>query len=95
MDGLSHVGIRELRNQVAAIVRRAAAGERILVTSDGKPVAMLGPIEPSPGGVTLDDLISSGLVQPPGRLDHPEEPKPAMLPVDVRPARVLEEIRGG
>ena len=95
MDGRSHVGIRELRNNVAAVVRRAANGERILITSDGRPVAMLGPVEPHGGGVTLDDLVASGLVQPPGRTDHPPAPDAAMLPVDVRADRVLDEIRGG
>jgi len=94
MDGRSHVGIRELRNNVAAVVRRAAGGERILITSDGQPVAMLGPVEPDAGGITLDDLVASGLVQPPGRLDHPRAPEPAMLPVDVRTDRVVDEIRG-
>ncbi|HVM09602.1 MAG TPA: type II toxin-antitoxin system prevent-host-death family antitoxin [Acidimicrobiales bacterium] len=95
MDGRSHVGIRELRNNVAAVVRRASNGERILITSDGEPVAMLGPVEPDREGVTLDDLIASGLVRPPGRLDHPADPEPSMLPVDVRADRVLDEIRGG
>ncbi|HEX4978814.1 MAG TPA: type II toxin-antitoxin system prevent-host-death family antitoxin [Acidimicrobiales bacterium] len=93
-DGRSQVGIRELRNNVAAVVRRAAAGERILVTSDGAPVAMLGPVEPA-AGVSLDDLIAAGLARPPGRPDHPVDPEAALLPVDVRTDRVLDEIRGG
>lgn len=88
------MGIRELRNNVAAVVRRAAGGERILITSDGEPVAMIGPVEPDRDGVTLDDLIASGLVRPPGRADHPAEPEAAMLPVDVRADRALDEIRG-
>jgi prevent-host-death family protein len=95
-QGLPKVGVRELRNQVAAVVRRAGAGERMLITVDGVPVAMLGPIEPSPdgGGVTLDDLIAAGLVEPAGRRDHPAAPDPANVPVDVRVSRVLAEIRG-
>ena len=49
-DGAENrVGIRELRNQVAAVVRRAAAGERVVVTVDGRPVAQLGPLEPGAG----------------------------------------------
>lgn len=92
--GLARVGIRELRNNVAAIVRRAATGERIVVTSDGVPVAVLGPISPADSGVTLDDLIAAGLVTPPGRLDHPDAPEPASLPVDTRSNRVLDELRG-
>lgn len=91
----SQVGIRELRNNVAAVVRRAGAGERIVITSDGRPVAMLGPLAPASAGVTLDDLIAAGLVDPPGRLDRPTDPEPAMLPIDARISRVLDELRGG
>lgn len=87
------VGIRELRNNVAAVVRRAASGERLVVTVDGKPVAMLGPLEPT-NAATLDDLIAAGLVDPPRRSLRPEAPTRTDLPVDVRVGRVLEEIRG-
>jgi prevent-host-death family protein len=91
---MARVGIRDLRANVAAVVRRAASGERVVITSDGVPVAVLGPITPADSGVTLDDLIAAGLVIPPGRLDHPEAPEPATLPVDTRSGRVLDELRG-
>lgn len=93
MDMPNHVGVRELRNQVAAVVRRAGGGDRVVVTVDGRPVAQLGPIEPA-GGVTLDDLVAAGLVRPPGRGDKPEPPAPAILPVDLRADRILDEVRG-
>jgi prevent-host-death family protein len=35
---------RELRNNVSEVLRRAEAGERIVVTVDGRPVAELGPV---------------------------------------------------
>jgi len=87
------VGIRELRNNVAAVVRRAARGERIVVTVDGVATAQLGPLEPV-GGVTLDDLVAAGLVLPPGRRDHPGPVDPEDVPVDTRADRVLDELRG-
>ncbi len=34
---------RELRNNVSEVLRRAEAGERIVVTVDGRPVAELVP----------------------------------------------------
>ncbi len=34
---------REFRNQSGEVLRRAQAGETMLVTSHGKPVALLGP----------------------------------------------------
>jgi prevent-host-death family protein len=94
MEQVPRVGIRELRNSVAGVVRRAANGERVVITVDGVPTALLGPLTPDAGGVTLDDLIAAGLVLPPGRLDHPEPPEPVSLPIDTRSVRVLGELRG-
>jgi prevent-host-death family protein len=93
-DGRLRVGIRELRNQVAAVVRRAEAGERVVITVDGRPVAQLGPLEPD-GPPTLDDLVASGLARPPRRLDRPPAPDPIDPPIDARSGTVLDELRGG
>jgi prevent-host-death family protein len=38
------VASRELRNDTAGVLRRAAAGEVVEVTVNGEPVAELGPI---------------------------------------------------
>jgi prevent-host-death family protein len=90
---LSTIGVRELRNQVAAVVRRAAAGERIVVTVDGRPMAQLSPLTPA-GQPTLADLAATGL------LDAPLKPRPGAPPpaddlaVDVRIDRVMDELRG-
>ena len=92
--GRERVGIRELRNQVAAVVRRAADGERIVVTVDGRPVAQLGPLDP-PGSPSIDDLIAAGLVRPPRRPDRPPAPDPVDPPIDARSGTVLDELRGG
>ena len=90
---MERVGIRELRNHVAAVVRRAGAGERIVVTVDGVPAAQLGPLD-APAAPTLDDLVAAGLADPPGRRDRPAPPLVEDAPVDVRPERVLDELRG-
>lgn len=66
-----------------------------MITSDGVPVAVLGPLTPDGGvGVTMDDLVAAGLVVPPGRTDRPGAPEPATLPIDTRSSRVLDELRG-
>jgi prevent-host-death family protein len=90
---VERVGIRELRNNVAAVVRRAGAGERIVVTVDGMPAAQLGPLD-APAAPTLDDLVAAGLAHPPGRRDRPALPPAEDAPVDVRPERALDELRG-
>lgn len=92
-DGRAHIGVRELRANVASMLRRAASGERIVVTVDGKPQAMLGPIE-SDGTTTLESLYAAGLALPPraNRPDQPEAPTP--LGADVRLSATLDGIRG-
>jgi len=90
---MQRIGIRGLRNDVAAVVRRAGGGERIIVTVDGEPVAQLGPLEPT-GEPTIDDLAAAGLVRLPGRADHPDAPAPFGVPVDIRLSSVIAELRG-
>jgi prevent-host-death family protein len=53
------VGTRELRANLATALRRAAAGERVIVTDAGRPVAQLGS--------TIEELVARGLVVPPRR----------------------------
>jgi prevent-host-death family protein len=88
------IGVRELRNNVAAVLRRAAAGERITVTVDGVPTAQLGPLEPATAP-TLDDLVATGLVDAPRRVPATdEELDPIDPPVDIRLDDVLDGLRG-
>lgn len=42
---MQSIAQRELRNASAAILRRAEAGERFVITVDGRPVAVLGPYD--------------------------------------------------
>ncbi len=91
---IAQIGIRELRSTVAATMRRAGAGERIVVTVDGRPVAQLGPLDPDRAGVSLWDLAAAGLVEPPRRPDRPPAPDPMPLPADLNADRLLEATRG-
>jgi len=43
---MSEVASRELRNNTADLLRRVQAGERVVITTRGKPVASLVPFEP-------------------------------------------------
>lgn len=61
------VGIRDLRNALSRYVRRAEAGERILVTDHGRVIAALAPAtgegpEPWPG---YRRMLAAGIVTPP------------------------------
>jgi len=91
---MDQIGARELRAHLAAVLRQAADGERVIITVDGRPVAQLGPLEPS-GAPTLPDLAAAGLIDPPRRDDRPPAPEALDAAVDVRLDRVLTEVRGG
>lgn len=53
------VASRELRNETAGLLRRVEAGETIVITRRGKPVANLVPHTPvrQPRGLTVDDVL--------------------------------------
>jgi prevent-host-death family protein len=91
---MDHLGVRDLRANLAAVVERAAAGERIVVTVAGRPVAQIGPLEPIGGDATLDDLAARGLLVLPRRPDRPD-PAANLEPwAGVRLDRLLAEVRG-
>ena len=59
-----NVGIRELKAHLSQYVRRAAAGENVLVTDRGKPVARLVSL----GGTSMVDRgIAEGWITPASR----------------------------
>jgi prevent-host-death family protein len=45
---MTEITIRDLRNHGGKVVDRVALGEHLTVTRDGKPVALLLPLEPPP-----------------------------------------------
>ena len=93
MDRIDHIGVRELRKELSTVMRRAEAGNRIIVTVDGHPIAQLGPLTPL-GEPCLDDLVATGQVQMPKDSIKPSVPLPAISPVDLSVERILQELRG-
>jgi prevent-host-death family protein len=91
---MDHVGARQLRTELAALLRRAERGERIVVTSGGHPVAQLGPVDPVHDELSLADLAAAGLVEPPGRSDRPEPAMTMPTWAGTRLDQLVREIRG-
>ena len=87
------MNIRELRANLAAVVRRAEAGHRVVVTVGGRPVAQLGPLDHGIGQPTLDDLAARGLLQRARRADRPAPELLVATPVGTRLDRLLDEVR--
>lgn len=88
---MEQVGVRELKQNASAVLRRVAAGASIEITQRGRPVALLVPL-PEEEDV-VGRLVAQGLATlPKGNLldlPPPLKPKPgAMLPSEA-----LAELR--
>jgi antitoxin (DNA-binding transcriptional repressor) of toxin-antitoxin stability system len=88
MSHMERVGIRELRREASAILRRVAAGETVEVTDRGRPVAVL--LRSMPSG--LARLEREGLLR--RAQDDLLDLRPATLPTDaIAPSMVVSEGR--
>jgi prevent-host-death family protein len=90
---MEQVGVRELRQNASALLRRVQAGETLEVTDRGRPVARLVPVRPMS---VLDQLIAEGRATPARyslresmRRFPPVPPKPG-LPL---PSEILAKLR--
>ncbi len=99
------IGIRELRADLAAHIRRAAAGEATVVSVGGRPAAVLAPLTPgAPTPSAMSNLRSnsahrssleaSGALLPPRRTDGKLPSGTVPTWGSVRLDRLLAEIRG-
>ena len=97
------LGIRELRADLAARVKRAAAGERTIVSVAGRPVAALVPLsalndnamrDEGSSGPHLSSLVASGALIPPRRSDGALPSRTVSVWGNVRLDRLLREVRG-
>ena len=88
------IGIREMRADLAAHVRRASSGQRVVVSVDGRATAQLGPIEAEGGQTVLADLIAAGAIIAPRRDDQARPTKPVPIWSGLRLDRALKELRG-
>lgn len=77
---MERIGIRELRNQTSGAIRRAMAGERIIITIDGVPAAQLGPLNAGDRPASIADLIAAGLLEGPRATSPPASPQPVRVP---------------
>jgi len=89
------IGIRELRERSSTFIKRAGAGEQMIITVSGDPVATLGPITSTATQTfTLTDLVASGAVVAPRRRDKYQLPKAVTFTSGSRIDQTLREVRG-
>ncbi len=83
------VGIRELRAKLSTYLERVKAGEDVIVTERGRPVARIS----APDGMdTLARLIAEGRVTPPSKPKTPVR-KEDLIPVRGSVTEILLEQR--
>lgn len=87
------VGIRQLRADVAAYVRRAAAGEHVVINVGGRPTAQIGPVMAPEGLARIEDLVARGALLPPRRHGPWRITAPVSIWTGNRLDRVFREIR--
>lgn len=80
------VGIRDLKQNASAVIRRVEAGETVTVTHRGVPVATINPIRRS----RLDELEAAGQLR---RATKSPRSVPEPLESDVSISEVLRQMR--
>jgi len=60
---MSHVGVRELKNQLSRYLKRVQEGEEIVVTDHGRSVAKIVPVTNSALRRGLGPLLREGAVR--------------------------------
>lgn len=80
---MAEITHRQMRNDSAEVLRRVAAGETFVVTNNGEPTAMIGPV----GGDTLAMLSARGQVRmavaPASRLRSIRRKKAALSTAEI------------
>lgn len=88
----SHEPISSAKNNLSAVLKRVAAGETVVITDRGSPVARLEPINSQADDERLQSLIDRGLVRMASR--KPEGlPRPVALPAGASLLEALLEDR--
>lgn len=69
------VGTRELKARLSHYLKRAQQGERIIVTTREKPIAILGPAAAGQPRAAIEELIAAGQAKwAGGRVRIPRKP---------------------
>jgi prevent-host-death family protein len=90
---VERIAIRELRNQASRVVRRARAGERLIITVDGVAAAEIGPVTDAERATSLDELVATGAVVAARVRRAAPSPRPVPAPSGRSSADVLAELR--
>ena len=77
------VGIRELKNSLSRFLRSVKAGEEIVVTERGKPIARIEqepPLRSAEARRRYRHLVEEGAITPPSKPRRRQIPRPPRAP---------------
>ena len=84
---MATVGIRELKNRLSRYLRRVRAGEQLVVTERGEPVAILSPPAATPVDRRIEAVLREGIARWGGG-----KPRGARRPPRVKGPTVAEAV---
>lgn len=56
-----HAGVREVKDHLSEYLRRVRAGERVVITDRGRPIAAIVGVEADPANEVAWELVERGL----------------------------------
>lgn len=60
---MATVGVRELKNRLSQHLKQVKAGERLVVTERGKPVAIIMPPSVTPADQCIEAMLREGIAR--------------------------------
>lgn len=81
------VGVRELKNQLSRYLRRVRAGERLVITERGRPIAIVTSPTANRGDRRIQALLREGLARWDGG-----KPKGAARPPKIKGPSVARAV---
>ena len=79
---MTTIGVREFRARLSRYLKLVAAGQHLIVTDRGRPVASVQPVEEPPDTEWIRRLVSAGRASWGGG-----KPKGASRPIIAKPGR--------
>ena len=84
---MAAVGIRELKNRLSQYLKRVRAGERLVVTERGKPVAIISPPPVTRADQRIEAMLREGVARWEGG-----KPRGARRPPRVKGPSVAQAV---
>ena len=84
---MAAVGIRELKNRLSQYLKRVRAGERVIVTERGKPVAIISPPPAGEADQHIEAMLREGAARWGGG-----KPKGASRPPRIKGPSVAQAV---